>query len=64
VFINCEFQELLGAAFRRSLLDNVANDQIRAANLNWGTAFNVRTSNAIGMHRCDVGCDGTAIGWL
>jgi hypothetical protein len=45
-------------------LDNVANNQIRASNLNWGNAFNVRTSNAIGMHRCDVGCDGAAIGWL
>jgi hypothetical protein len=33
-------------------------------NLNWGNAFNVRTSNAIGMHRLDVGCDGAAIGWL
>jgi hypothetical protein len=33
-------------------------------NLNWGNAFNVRTSNAIGMHRFDVGCDGAAIGWL
>jgi hypothetical protein len=45
-------------------LDNVANNQIRASNLNWGNAFNVRTSNAIGVHRFDVGCDGAAIGWL
>jgi hypothetical protein len=45
-------------------LDIVANNQIRASNLNWGYAFNVRTSNAIGMHRFGVGCDGAAIGWL
>jgi len=43
---------------------NVANAQFALSNLNWGNAFNVRTSNAIGMHRFDVGCDGAAIGWL
>jgi len=45
-------------------LDNVANAQFALSNLNWGNAFNVRTSNAIGMHRFDVGWDGAAIGWL
>jgi hypothetical protein len=38
--------------------------EIRASTLNWGNALNVRTSNAIGMHRFDVGCDGAAIGWM
>ena len=33
-------------------------------NLNWGNAFNVRTTNAIGMHRFDVNRDGAAFGWL
>src|SRR6187200_2808681 len=28
----------------------------RIPTLNWGNAFNVRTTNAIGMHRFDVGC--------
>jgi hypothetical protein len=44
--------------------DNVANAQFALSNLNWGNAFNVRTSNAIGMHRFDVGWDGAAFGWL
>jgi hypothetical protein len=38
--------------------------QFALSNLNWGNAFNVRTSNAIGMHRFDVRCDGAAFGWL
>jgi hypothetical protein len=36
----------------------------RIPTLNWGNAFNVRTTNAIGMHRFDVGCYGAAFGWL
>jgi hypothetical protein len=45
--------------------DNVANAQFALQlELNWGNAFNVRTSNAIGMHRIDVGWDGAALGWL
>jgi hypothetical protein len=47
-----------------NLYDNVANAQFALSNLNWGNAFNVRTTNAIGMHRFDVGCDGAAFGWL
>jgi hypothetical protein len=58
--INREFQRPLTT----SSDDNVANAQFALSNLNWGNAFNVRTSNAIGMHRFDVGCDGAAIGWL
>jgi hypothetical protein len=45
-------------------LDNVANAQFALSNLNWGNTFNVGTSNAIGKHRFDVGCDGAAFGWL
>jgi hypothetical protein len=48
----------------QSLYDNVANAQFALSNLNWGNAFNVQTSNAIGMHRFDVRCDGAAFGWL
>jgi hypothetical protein len=31
---------------------------------NWGNAFNVRTTNAIGKHHLDVDGDGAAAGWL
>jgi hypothetical protein len=58
--INREFQRPLTT----SSDDNVANVQFALSNLNWGNAFNVRTTNAIGMHRFDVDCDGAAFGWL
>jgi hypothetical protein len=67
LFILCSStvsSRIFGTSFGDVLLDNVANNQIRAANLNWGSTFNVRISNAIGKHRRDVGCDGAAIGWL
>jgi hypothetical protein len=57
-------QDLLGRPLATPSYDNVANAQFALSNLNWGNAFNVRTSNAIGMHRFDVGCDGAAFGWL
>jgi hypothetical protein len=53
--INREFQYLY---------DNVANHQFALSNLNWGNDFNVRTTNAISLHRFDVDCDGAAFGWL
>jgi hypothetical protein len=53
--INREFQDSLRQ--RREC-------SIRASNLNWGNAFNVRTTNAISLHRFDVDCDGAAFGWL
>jgi hypothetical protein len=63
--INREFQRSLRARLlATSSYGNVANTQLALSNLNWGNAFNVRTSNAIGMHRFDVGWDGAAIGWL
>jgi hypothetical protein len=58
--INRELRDLLTT----SSYDNVANAQFALSNLNWGNAFNVRTTNAIGMHRFDVDCDGAAFGWL
>lgn len=57
-------EDLLGRLVTTFSYGNVANAQFALSNLNWGNAFNVRTSNAIGMHRFDVGCDGAAIGWL
>jgi hypothetical protein len=45
-------------------LDKVVNTQFALSNLNWGNAFNVRTTNAIRMHRFDVDGDGAAFGWL
>jgi hypothetical protein len=63
--INREFRRSLGRRLVTTLsFGNVANTQFALSNLNWGNAFNVRTSNAIGMHRFDVGCDGAAFGWL
>jgi hypothetical protein len=55
-FINREFPKSLATTSR------MVNSRIPT--LNWGNAFNVRTTNAIGMHRCDVGCDGASFGWL
>jgi hypothetical protein len=43
--------------------DNVANYQF-ALPTKLGPFIHVRTSNAIGMHHSDVGCDGAAGGWL
>jgi hypothetical protein len=65
VFINREFQDLLKAVLlRRPCLDKVVNTQFALSNLNWGNAFNVRTTNAIRMHHFDVDGDGAAFGWL
>jgi hypothetical protein len=64
VFINREFQGLSGRRVATSHYDKVVNTQFALSNLNWGNAFNVRTTNAIGMHRFDVNCDGAAFGWL
>jgi hypothetical protein len=58
--INREFQR----PRTTSSYDNVANAQFALSNLNWGNVFNVRTTNAIGLHRFDVDCDGAAFGWL
>jgi hypothetical protein len=57
-------EDLLGRPLTTSSYDNVANDQFALSNLNWGNAFNVRTTNAIGLHRFDVDCDGAAFGRL
>jgi hypothetical protein len=57
-------EDLLGRLVTTFSCGNVANAQFALSNLNWGNAFNVRTSNAIGMHLLDVGCDGAAFGWL
>jgi hypothetical protein len=64
VFINREFQNRSGRRVATSCCDKVVNIQFALSNLNWGNAFNVRTTNAIGMHRFDVDCDGAAFGWL
>jgi hypothetical protein len=58
------FQDHLRRPLATSSYGNVANAQFALSNLNWGNAFNVRTTNAIGMHRFDVDCDGAAFGWL
>jgi hypothetical protein len=57
-------QDLSGRPLTTSFYDNVANAQFALSNLNWGNAFNVRTTNAIGMHHFDVDGDGAAFGWL
>jgi hypothetical protein len=57
-------KDLSGRPFATSTYDKVVNAQFALSNLNWGNAFNVRTTNAIGMHRFDVDGDGAAFGWL
>jgi hypothetical protein len=57
-------QDFLGRRRTTFSCGNVANTQFALSNLNWGDAFNVRTTNAIGMHRFDVSCGGAAFDWL